>query len=125
MKDEFAEKAPQLDGIQSLGNVLVDYSGPTTSSEAVKAKLSDTSSTWADLLEALNRREAALLTGRDRAKDYHSRLGDFMRWLKGVEAELEEPEKVDGDPRDIAKQLAKTKVCGCLSECDWYVRMHT
>ena len=114
-----------MDGIQSLGNVLVDYSGPTTSSEAVKAKLSDTSSTWADLLEALNRREAALLTGRDRAKDYHSRLGDFMRWLKGVEAELEEPEKVDGDPRDIAKQLAKTKVCGCLSECDWYVRMHT
>ena len=33
-----------------------------------------------------------------------------MQWLKAVETELEEPEKTGGDPRAIAKQLAKTKV---------------
>ena len=117
LKDEFAEKEPQLDAIQSLGNVLADYSGPTTSSEAVRAKLSDTSTAWKDLLEALDRREAVLRTGWDRAKDYSDRLRDFMQWLQGVEAELEEPEKMDGDPRDISKQLTKTKVGGCLDEC--------
>ena len=110
LKDEFAEKEPQLDAIQSLGNVLADYSGPTTSSEAVRAKLSDTSTAWKDLLEALDRREAVLRTGWDRAKDYSDRLRDFMQWLQGVEAELEEREKMDGDPRDISKQLTKTKV---------------
>lgn len=116
LKDESTEKAPQLDDIQSLGNVLADYSGPTTSSEAVRAKLKDTSSTWGELLEALKKREAALLTGHGRAKDYHGKLGEFVRWLKGVESELEEPEKVDGDPRDIAKQLTKTKgICADIA----------
>lgn len=111
MKDEFEENAPQLDAIQSLGSELADYSGTTTSSEALAAKLGDTTSTWADLLEALKEREADLTSGRDRARNYHDKLGDFMRWLKEVEVELEEPEKTSGDPRAIAKQLTKTKVC--------------
>jgi dystonin len=109
LKDEFEGKEPQLEDVTNLGSQLVDHSGPTTSSEAVKAKLSDTNHTWDDLMDALDRREESLKGGQEKALGYQDCLDNLSKWLKEVEEKLDEPEKTTGDPVEIANQCAETK----------------
>ena len=59
-----------LELVNELGGDLIGYSGPTTSSEAVKAKLDDTNKLWDDLLALLDKREEDLSIGGEQAKDY-------------------------------------------------------
>ena len=99
-----------MEDITNLGSQLVDYSGPTTSSEALKARLSDTNHTWDDLLDALDKREEGLKGGKEKAVDYQDSLKDLTKWLKEVEEKLDEPERTSGDPQEIARQCTDTKV---------------
>ena len=117
LKDEFEGKEPQLEDVTNLGSQLVDHSGPTTSSEAVKAKLSDTNHTWDDLMDALDRREESLKGGQEKALGYQDCLDNLSKWLKEVEEKLDEPEKTTGDPVEIANQCAETKVCTYSKSC--------
>ena len=107
-----------MEDITNLGSQLVDYSGPTTSSEALKVRLSDTNHTWDDLLDALDKREEGLKGGKEKAVDYQDNLKDLTKWLKEVEEKLDEPERTSGDPREIARQCTDTKVCKtCSTYC--------